>query len=147
MENACFLSRSLGKVDICVHYSLKWNYEGGVEPAYSTLKSFLHHLEAAPGDQSVLLVSGGGKKKRFETVEVFHDVSFYCTPNGLKHQPHDRRHAGIASPQEGGNEVSRAFARRVQPVSAGQEGSQRGEAALDPEALLRCEVSPPVIIL
>lgn len=63
-------------LDVCLHYSLKYNYDKTPERSLSKLLRFCQALhkqqqQQQPGaavDVHVLLVSGGGKKKRFDTV-------------------------------------------------------------------------------
>lgn len=45
-------------------------YAGGADPAYAAFKSFCKELAACGGPVSVLLVSGGGKKKALDTLKV-----------------------------------------------------------------------------
>jgi hypothetical protein len=55
--------------DICVHYSLKWNYRQNVDQSFSDFSCFCASLTGHKR-VSVLLVSGGGKKRKLDSVEV-----------------------------------------------------------------------------
>jgi len=67
IKSVKLLRQEIPDVDICVHYSLKYNYEGGAHQAKKKLMAFCQELDSVKGS-SVLLVSGGGKKKTFNTV-------------------------------------------------------------------------------
>lgn len=90
LKTAEKLQQALPDIDICVHYSLKYNYEKTPDATFSRLQSFLSGLQqqagmyeeaaaAAAAAQAsrhhVLLVSGGGKKKRFDTVAALQQLS------------------------------------------------------------------------
>jgi hypothetical protein len=64
------IAQAIPQANICVHYSLKWNYNGGQDQALQQLQEFLQTLGRQKGKNSVLLISGGGKKKKFDTVQV-----------------------------------------------------------------------------
>jgi len=64
------IAQAIPQADICVHYSLKWNYNGGQDQAFQQLQDFLQSLGRQKGKSSVLLISGGGKKKKLDTVQV-----------------------------------------------------------------------------
>ena len=56
--------------DVCAHYSLKWNYRKNVERSYEAFKQFCTDMAALDGRNTVMLVSGGGKKRKLDTVGV-----------------------------------------------------------------------------
>lgn len=66
--------------DVCVHYSLKWNYHTNVERSYKAFRAFCKDMAALEGQASVMLVSGGGKKRKLDTVGV--RVSLPCSCGG-----------------------------------------------------------------
>lgn len=70
MESVSEISKAIPSANICVHYSIKWNYPGAADPAFQRLKDFLSQVANVQSSRSVLLVSGGGKKKKLDTVEV-----------------------------------------------------------------------------
>ena len=70
LDSASAIHEAIPKADICVHYSLKYNYHGGVGQSFQLLQQFLRELEQRAAKCSVLLLSGGGKKKKLDTVEV-----------------------------------------------------------------------------
>ena len=70
LESASKIWEAIPKADVCLHYSIKWNYNGGEDKAMHQLESFLKDLDSLKGEKSVLLLSGGGKKKRLDTVKV-----------------------------------------------------------------------------
>ena len=55
--------------DLCVHYSLKWNYSQNADASYHKFSSFCTALSQHKR-ASLLLVSGGGKKRKLETVQA-----------------------------------------------------------------------------
>ena len=64
------LCSKLSRPDICVHYSLKNQYAGGADQSFQAFQSFCRELATLDGHVSVLVVSGGGKKKKLDTVQV-----------------------------------------------------------------------------
>ena len=62
--------RAVPGAEVCVHYSLKWNYHTNVERSYGALQKFCTDMAALKGQASVMLVSGGGKKRKLDTVGV-----------------------------------------------------------------------------
>ena len=64
------LCRALPGADVCVHYSLKWNYHTNVERSFGAFQEFCADMAALDGKASVMLVSGGGKKRKLDTVGV-----------------------------------------------------------------------------
>ena len=64
------LCRALPGADVCVHYSLKWNYHTNVERCFGAFQEFCADMAALDGKASVMLVSGGGKKRKLDTVGV-----------------------------------------------------------------------------
>lgn len=67
-EYALAVKKEIPDADVCIHYSLKWNHKGGQEGALDRFKQFFHHLKGFDG--SILLISGSGKKKSIDTVDV-----------------------------------------------------------------------------
>lgn len=86
LDSASTILKSNPAASICVHYSLKWNYSAGVDQSFHRLQEFIKQMEALEGDHSILLVSGGGKKKKLDTIEVIlrsinlhrHVCMFFC---------------------------------------------------------------------
>ena len=70
LQSTELIARAIPDVDVCVHYSIKWNYNGGQDQAFQQLQDFLQELSRQKCKSSVLLVSGGGKKKKLDTVQV-----------------------------------------------------------------------------
>ena len=62
------LCRALPGADVCVHYSLKWNYHTNAERSFGAFQQFCADMAALDGKASVMLVSGGGKKRKLDTV-------------------------------------------------------------------------------
>ena len=60
---------ALPNADICIHYSLKWNYSQNADASYRKFSKFCAALQQYK-HASVLLVSGGGKKRKLDTVQV-----------------------------------------------------------------------------
>ena len=69
-ETVKTLCSKLSKPDVCVHYSLKYKYAGGADQSFQAFQDFCSGLAALDGQVSVLVVSGGGKKKKLDTVQV-----------------------------------------------------------------------------
>jgi hypothetical protein len=67
------LKQELPSLEVCVHYSLKWNYERSVDVSFARLEALAQELSLVPG-ASLLLVSGGGKKKPLDSLKVSPDV-------------------------------------------------------------------------
>lgn len=63
------IATALPNADICIHYSLKWNYNQNADASFQTFSNFCTALSQHK-HASVLLVSGGGKKRKLETVQV-----------------------------------------------------------------------------
>lgn len=70
IQSTELIAQALPHADMCIHYSLKWNYNGGQEQAFQQLQDFLQALGQQKCKASVLLVSGGGKKKKLDTVQA-----------------------------------------------------------------------------
>ena len=70
LESVSNIYEAIPNADICVHYSIKWNYSGSEEHAMDLLNKFLEELSQLKGAKSVLLLSGGGKKKKLDTIKV-----------------------------------------------------------------------------
>lgn len=85
LESVSNIYEAIPKADICVHYSIKWNYSGSEEHAMDLLNRFLEELSQLKGAKSVLLLSGGGKKKKLDTIKVIPDPSCSCVP--LRQKP------------------------------------------------------------
>ena len=65
--------RAVSGAEVCAHYSLKWNYHTNVEHTYEAFQAFCTSMAALDGRAAVMLVSGGGKKRKLDTVGVcFH---------------------------------------------------------------------------
>jgi hypothetical protein len=62
--------RAVLGAEVCVHYSLKWNYHMNMERSYKAFKAFCNDMAAMEGQASIMLVSGGGKKRKLDTVGV-----------------------------------------------------------------------------
>jgi hypothetical protein len=54
-------------LDVCMHYSIKQNYRNGSDKSHEALMYSLLELSQR-GLRSVLLVSGGGDKRTYDTV-------------------------------------------------------------------------------
>ena len=67
------LCRALPSADVCLHYSLKWNYHTNAERSFKAFQQFCADTAALDGKASVMLVSGGGKKRKLDTVGVGSD--------------------------------------------------------------------------
>lgn len=63
---------------VCAHYSLKWNYHANVERSYEAFRRFCTDMAALDGHAAVMLVSGGGKKKKLDTVGVCLPLTVAC---------------------------------------------------------------------
>lgn len=70
LQSTAMIAQAIPHANVCVHYSLKWNYNGGQDQAFQHLQEFLQALGQQKCMTSVLLVSGGGKKKRLDTVQA-----------------------------------------------------------------------------
>ncbi|MEW5315863.1 MAG: hypothetical protein WDW38_007264 [Sanguina aurantia] len=75
--------RSLG-IDVCVHYSFKQQYKQTVEHSASRFSAF---CSALPDDVDVLLVSGGGKKKKLDTVSALDIAASWPPTQGRAVRP------------------------------------------------------------
>ena len=62
--------RAIPGAQVCAHYSLKWNYRTNVERSYEAFRRFCTDMAALDGHAAVMLVSGGGKKRKLDTVAV-----------------------------------------------------------------------------
>ena len=62
--------RAVPGTDVCAHYSLKWNYHTNVERSYEAFRTFCTDMAALDGRAAVMLVSGGGKKRKLDTIGV-----------------------------------------------------------------------------
>lgn len=69
LECCKIITSAIPAAEVCVHYSLKWNYKQGVKQSFQAFADF---CESLPEEKhlTVLLVSGGGKKRKLDTVEV-----------------------------------------------------------------------------
>ncbi len=73
LEAVHALKQELPSLEVCVHYSLKWNYERSVDASFARLEALARELSLVPG-ASLLLVSGGGKKKPLDSLKVGMDA-------------------------------------------------------------------------
>jgi hypothetical protein len=69
LERARLLHDSLPDARVCVHYSVNANYHGGPEAGFAALTAFCRQLAALPRC-SLLLVSGGGPRKRLDSLRA-----------------------------------------------------------------------------
>ncbi|BDA42017.1 hypothetical protein COCOBI_02-8180 [Coccomyxa sp. Obi] len=69
LECCRIISSAVPSAEICVHYSLKWNYSQSVEQSFQAFANFCATL-AEDKQSSMLLVSGGGKKRKLDSVEA-----------------------------------------------------------------------------
>jgi hypothetical protein len=116
LQSASLLQANIAGLDLCVHYSLKYNYNRSPAATLDKLQAFHHELqhmfpqlEQEPAGSSsqvklhqqqqchVLLVSGGGKKKAFDTVAALQQLSQQqkqqqlCTASTVAHQSASKR--------------------------------------------------------
>ena len=75
LESVTALKEEIPRATVCVHYALKWNYGGSMEAGMDNLQTFLGQMGIL--DATVLLVSGGGKTRQLDTVEVSLGLSVY----------------------------------------------------------------------
>lgn len=64
LERCRALRGLLPAADICCHYSINANYQRTGDASYAALESFAAQLAAIPGPTSLLLVSGGGPRRK-----------------------------------------------------------------------------------
>lgn len=69
LGRASLLHESLPDAHICVHYSVNANYCGGPEAGFAALTAFCRQLSELPRC-SLLLVSGGGARKRLDSLRA-----------------------------------------------------------------------------
>lgn len=86
VASAQTILKEVPEADICLHYSIKWNYNGDHSKALKSLTHFLTELDKLGSKHrgsklSVLLVSGGGKKKKLDTVKVLSDFTSSADPS------------------------------------------------------------------
>jgi hypothetical protein len=112
LQSAALLQANIAGLDLCVHYSLKYNYNRSPAATLSKLQTFHNELqqiflqaEQEPAESSsqvqqqqqrchVLLISGGGKKKAFDTVTALQQLSQQqqvCTASPAAHQSASKR--------------------------------------------------------
>ena len=62
--------------EVCVHWSIKQNYNGGSKKAHAALQAFCSQLPSTPqhDKRPVLLVSGGGPKRQYSTVSALSQI-------------------------------------------------------------------------
>jgi ATP-dependent exoDNAse (exonuclease V) beta subunit len=92
LQSASFLQANVPGLDLCVHYSLKYNYCRSPAATLAKLQEFHRELQQVflQGQQEdakgairlqqqqqchILLVSGGGKKKAFDTVAALQQLA------------------------------------------------------------------------
>ena len=69
LECCRIITSAVPSAQICVHYSLKWNYNQSMEQSFQAFADFCVTL-SEDKQSSMLLVSGGGKKRKLDSVEV-----------------------------------------------------------------------------
>lgn len=67
LESVAILQEEIPGLDICVHYSVKYNYHRSPQHTFTTLTTFLETIESR-GGCSVLVVTGSGKRKGMDSV-------------------------------------------------------------------------------
>jgi len=80
LESVSILRQECPNLDICVHYSIKYNYLRSPPQSLARLTTFLEALEAYNQEEkstqcSVLLVSGSGKRKGLDTLSALEKLS------------------------------------------------------------------------
>jgi hypothetical protein len=69
VADVAVLKQHVPDIDVCAHFSIKYNYHRDPDVCLQRIRSFLDGVNAElPEASHVLLVSGGGKKRRFDTV-------------------------------------------------------------------------------
>lgn len=69
LECCRIITSAVPSAEVCVHYSLKWNYKQSVEQSFQAFTDFSATLSENK-QSSMLLVSGGGKKRKLDSIEV-----------------------------------------------------------------------------
>jgi hypothetical protein len=72
------LTSGMDGLDICVHYSVKYNYDRSPAAAAARLEAFYTKLQSCcpPSNKlSLLIVSGGGQKKRFDSISAVQQIA------------------------------------------------------------------------
>eukprot|EP00892_Ulva_mutabilis_P005247 jgi/Ulvmu1/3094/UM015_0134.1 len=74
-------------VDTCVHWSIKQNYQGAAEKTHAALKAFCEQLTSGEGHSKhdVLLVSGGGPKRAYNTVSALRKIAAESESQACRH--------------------------------------------------------------
>lgn len=92
LEYVSILRQELPNLDICVHYSIKFNYQRSPPHSLARLTTFLETLETYNQKEksaqcSVLLVSGSGKRKGLDSLSVLEKLSAPGRPAGARGVP------------------------------------------------------------
>lgn len=61
------MQSSLPDIDVCAHYSLKYQAQRDVEGTYSRFKDFINNA-SQEGGKEVLLLTGSGPKKAMNSL-------------------------------------------------------------------------------
>ena len=78
LECCRIITSAVPSAEVCIHYSLKWNYNQSVEQSFQAFTDFSAMLSKEK-HSSMLLVSGGGKKRKLDSVEVSSCISATCS--------------------------------------------------------------------
>lgn len=71
------VANTISQPDICIHWSIKQNYSGAAGKAHASLQRFCDALPATASHDKwpVLLVSGGGAKRQYNTVSALTQIA------------------------------------------------------------------------
>lgn len=83
LEAVKVIREACPQVHLCVHYSLKYNYLRNIQEGHQRFLRFCRALQEELPRSCVLLVSGGGKKKRLDTVACLEMTDRGAFPSGL----------------------------------------------------------------
>jgi hypothetical protein len=78
LESVSILQQELPNLDVCVHYSIKFNYFRSPAVTQTRLTAFLESLETRNNREStcsVLLVSGSGKRKGLDSLSALENLT------------------------------------------------------------------------
>ncbi|MCJ1354265.1 MAG: hypothetical protein MMC33_004252 [Icmadophila ericetorum] len=75
------ICRAVPSANICAHYSLKYNYHTNAERTYEAFRDFCTDMAALDGRAAVMLISGGGKKRKLDTLRLAGFKAFHLTSN------------------------------------------------------------------
>ena len=91
LESVSILRQELPNLDICVHYSLKYNYHRSPPQTLTRLTTFLETLEAqkvgVENSTSVLLISGSGKRKGLDSLSALEKLNASGRPAAARTVP------------------------------------------------------------